>query len=61
LIQVNIDQEGAKSDAQIATEIRDNAVDLLADWLSEFKVILRLSCADELQLLEAAGIVVKSK
>jgi hypothetical protein len=61
LIQVNIDQEGAKSDAQIATEVRDNAVDLLADWLSEFKVILRLSCADEPQLLEAAGIVVKSK
>jgi hypothetical protein len=61
LIRVNIEQEGAKSDAQIATGLRDNAVDLLADWLSEFKVILRLSCADEPQLLEAAGIVVKSK
>jgi hypothetical protein len=60
LIQLNIDQEGAKSTAQIATELRDNAVDLLADWLSEFKVILRLACADEPQLLEAAGIVVKS-
>ncbi|MCP5107357.1 MAG: hypothetical protein GY950_28480 [bacterium] len=53
---VNIDQEGAKSEAQSSTWKRDNVVFNLADWIHDFRVILKLALAPEPQLLEAVGI-----
>jgi hypothetical protein len=55
----NFDQEGAKSAAQEATFDRNHAVSKLADWASDFRVILKLALAPEPQLLEAAGIVAR--
>jgi hypothetical protein len=57
--EANFHQEGAKSAAQAATFDRNHVVSKLADWASDFRVILKLALAPEPQLLEAAGIVAK--
>jgi hypothetical protein len=57
--EANHAQEDAKSGAQSATFDRNHVVSQLADWASDFRVILKLALAPEPQLLEAAGIVAR--
>lgn len=59
--QCKIDQEGAKSNSQLSTEVRNNAVFILADWIHDLRTILKLALAPEPQLLESAGILARSK
>jgi hypothetical protein len=56
-----IDQEDAKSNSQLSTEVRNNAVFILADWIHDLRTILKLALAPEPQLLESAGILARSK
>ncbi|UXP32943.1 hypothetical protein N6H18_03105 [Reichenbachiella agarivorans] len=44
-------------EAQDATIKRDEALDLLMDWMSDFKAIARIALEDDAQLLEMLGIV----
>lgn len=57
--QVNVDQEGAKSDSQLSTWERNNVIFELEDYIDDFRTILKLALAPEPQLLERVGIVAK--
>lgn len=59
--QCKVDQNGAKSMSQLTTEVRNNAVMILADWIHDLRTILKLALAPEPQLLESAGILARSK
>jgi len=61
VLEVKVQQEGAKSAAQMSTEVRNNAVFILADWIHELRTILKLALAPEPQLLESAGILARSE
>ena len=47
-------------EAQQATEARDEAIDKLEEWKGDYFAILRIALAEDPQLLEVLGIVVKS-
>ncbi len=52
----NAAQEQEKGEAQDATQQRNQAIDLLDDWLSDFIAIARIALEDRPQLLEVLGI-----
>ena len=57
---LNSVQEQEKGEAQAATEERNAAIEVLAEWLSDFKSIARIALESTPQLLEALYIGVPS-
>jgi len=47
-------------EAQEATQKRDTAIETLAEWLGDFRVVARIALEDTPQLLEALGMAVIS-
>jgi len=56
LATANLKQEKEKGEAQEATQKRDEAIDTLSSWLSDFTSIARIALEPEAQLLESLGI-----
>jgi len=46
-----------KGEAQAATGARDEALDALQAWMSDFVAIARIALEDQKQLLEVLGVV----
>ncbi|MGK7933814.1 MAG: hypothetical protein AB4041_20625 [Microcystaceae cyanobacterium] len=56
----SLTQEKEKGEAQHSTQVRDQAIDKLSDWLSDFIAIARIALEEEPQRLESLGITVSS-
>jgi hypothetical protein len=53
--EMNMDQEREKGEAQKATQTRDEALDELDEWLSDFRAVSRIAFAGDAQKLEGMG------
>ena len=49
-----------KGESQDATNIKDSAFAELDDWMSEFYAVARIALEDNIQLLEALGVIVRN-
>jgi len=49
-----------KGESQDATEAKDTAFAELDDWMSEFYAVARIALEDNIQLLEALGVIVRN-
>lgn len=49
-----------KGESQDATQAKDKALGQLEDWMSEFYAVSKIALEDNLQLLEALGILVRN-
>jgi hypothetical protein len=56
---LHVKQLSGKSAAQKSTQQRDEALDELCNWFSDFRAIARIALYDDPQLLEALGITAK--
>jgi hypothetical protein len=57
--RLHVKQLSEKSAAQQSTQQRDEALDELCNWFSDFRAIARIALYDDPQLLEALGITAK--
>jgi hypothetical protein len=57
--RLHVKQLSGKSEAQRTTQKRDEAIDELCNWFSDFRAIARVALYDDPQLLEALGITMK--
>jgi hypothetical protein len=57
--RLHVKQLGEKSAAQQSTQQRDEALDELCNWFSDFRAIARIALYDDPQLLEALGMTVR--
>lgn len=53
---LNSAQEQEKGEAQEATQQRNTAIEALAEWLNDFKVVARIALEDSPQLLESLNL-----
>lgn len=53
----NLVQEKEKGEAQAATQKRDQALDALMDWLSDYLAIAKVALEEDSQLLEGLGVL----
>ena len=49
-----------KGESQDATNLKDSAFAELDDWMSEFYAVARIALEDNIQLLEALGVIVRN-
>lgn len=49
-----------KGESQDATKSKDTAFSRLDDWMSEFYAVARIALEDNIQLLEALGVIVRN-
>ena len=49
-----------KGESQDATKTKDEAFSRLDDWMSEFYAVARIALEDNIQLLEALGVIVRN-
>ena len=57
--RLHVKQLSGKSAAQQSTQQRDEALDELCNWFSDFRAIARIALYDDPQLLEALGITAR--
>ena len=55
VIDADVVQEGAKGQAQEGTLMRDEKLDALDEWMSDFKAVARIALTDNPQRLEKLG------
>ena len=55
LREANMNQEREKGQAQKATQTRDEVLDELDEWMSDFRAVSRIAFADDAQKLEGMG------
>lgn len=61
VVAKHLQQKKEIGETQEATEIRNNALDKLADWISDFRAVAKVALEDNPQQLEKLGILARTK